>query len=173
MTSRHSALDAFAEAHQEIHYEADRIAKARAHWFGRRHTEQALQEARDFVGGPLLRHLYEEQRSLLAVIHEHLADQHPSVIERDERIRAELHEDLARVQRALETGKDGRHALKEMENCLRDYVQYEDHVLVPWVKENLGDALLREVDERRAQIQAGESAVTMTMKQDIDKILAQ
>jgi hemerythrin-like domain-containing protein len=149
MTS-HPALKAFRKEHEDILYLADRMRDARRRMFGRSHVEDALREAIAFSAGPLQDHLADEDATLLAVMHEHLADAHPDIIESDMHRRQRLRDDIKRMRQAVETGSDERAALKEMEDCLRDYVAYEENVLLPWAKANLGDILLREVDARYA-----------------------
>lgn len=141
-------LDGFSADNLRILALADDISRQLGRPSTKRDLEQVAFEIIDGNDRLMRPHFLREERSLLAVVHEHLADQHPAVLERAGREMDAIREQLLALRRAVELNEPLRPVLEETEFCLRRYVDHQERVLIPWARRSLGNILIEEMEQR-------------------------
>lgn len=148
----HPALERFEEDDRRILEHANGMRRARRMRVFGRPLSKAAMKALSFTNHDLKEHLQVEDLTLISVMREHEADSLPEVIQEDENRRLQIIGAMEALRGAVEDDDHVAGALADLERSLRDYVDHQENVLLPWAMNHLGDDLLTEADSRLAEV---------------------
>lgn len=149
-------LQAIKQDHEEIRDLSKRVREQLRRGGTRGPLEALAVSVLDFNVDVLIPHTEAEDLALMHVAREHMADIHQARLEEADLRREELLQAFKDLKSRVQGGEDLRIALWDVAAAMHDYVEFEDNVLVPWLEQELGTILLREVAQRFEAIRAAE-----------------
>lgn len=166
-------LQALHDDHQEVADLAKRIQAQLRRGGTRGPMEVLAASVLDFNTTVLVPHIDAEEQALLHVAREHLAEIHPTRVEEAELRRDELKLAVSDLRVRVQGGDDLRVALREVAAALHDYVAFEENVLIPWLEQELGPSLLREVAQRFETVRQEDLGITeVPVAADLDSLIS-
>jgi hemerythrin-like domain-containing protein len=134
---------------------ADSIERTLSRASTKRDLEASAYDVIDFHDRVIRRHVALQEDTLLAVAAEHFSAK-SGVVLREAQVEVEVLEDrINGVRRDIELGEPLRLALEASELAIRDFVNFEQSVLLPWARQHVGSTLLRALESR---VEAGPTA---------------